>query len=160
MVRESLDFGGLYDFEANKIHDHLWQGSCPPVGPHVGEAGFGFLVLCASEYQPPGKMFPGVDVWHSPFNDIDYRPSRETLKIALGAADRAVRHIRRGENVLVTCYAGVNRSSLVTALTIHKLLGLAGDDLIELIRLQRPNTLTNESFCDCLRRLRSRTGSP
>jgi hypothetical protein len=154
LTGESIDFGVRYDFEANKIHDNLWQGSYPPVGEHVGDAGFKLLVLCASEYQPPGRKFPDVDVWHAPFEDNSWLPpSRETLEVAMAAAEKAAGYVRKGQNVLITCWAGINRSSLVTALTLYKLLGLKGTDLIKLIQLQRPGTLSNGKFRECLARL-------
>jgi protein-tyrosine phosphatase len=157
LAGEALDFGIRYDFEANKIHDNLWQGSYPPVGNHVGDAGFDLLVLCAEEYQPPGRKFPDVDVWHAPFQDNSFQPpSRTTLEVAMAAAEKAAGYARENRNVLITCWAGINRSSLVTALTLHKLLGLKGSDLIKLIQLQRPGTLSNERFCECLQRLDSR----
>lgn len=33
-----------------------------PYGRAAADAGFDVLVLCASEFQPPAKLFPGVHV--------------------------------------------------------------------------------------------------
>ena len=148
----TLDLG----LEATPIHGGLWQGSAPPRGFTVGEAGFGLLVLCADNYQPRPDVFPGVDVWKCPFDDdFDNYPSRQVLKTALTAANTAWGYLERGQPVLVTCWAGVNRSSLVTALTLHKMLGISGPAAIDLIRSKR-KALTNPMFVEALNRVAAR----
>jgi len=146
-----FDLGAI---EANRIHEGLWQGSRPPSGYHVKEAGFRLLVLCAREYQPPAEHFLGVEVIHAPNDDNAFvRPSREVMKKALEAAHRVAEVVREGGQALVTCWAGINRSGLVSALALHKLLGVSGLEAREIVRFARPNTLTNPQFVACLGRV-------
>jgi protein-tyrosine phosphatase len=140
--------------EADLIHPGLWQGSKPPLGSTVAEAGFDILVLCAEEYQPPAEHFPDVVVLHAPNDDDSFvAPTRDQLKIAWEAAQRASLAIQAGQNVLVTCYAGINRSGLVSALTLHKLLGISGVEACMKIKRARPQALTNPQFIRCLARV-------
>ncbi len=49
--------------------------------------------------------------------------------------------------VLVHCGAGINRSSLVTALVVKRLFGLSGRDAVAFIRARRgPEALSNPDF--------------
>jgi protein-tyrosine phosphatase len=98
-----------------------------------------------------------VRVWHAPaVDDFDSPPTKPMLEVAIAAANKVVEAIGRGETVLVTCMAGVNRSSLVSGLALHKLLGLSGKDVCAMIQLQRPGTLTNPHFTQCLSNLPQR----
>lgn len=45
--------------------------------------------------------------------------------------------LRRGENVLVYCYYGVNRSGLVAALIIRQVLGCTGAEALARLRMAR-----------------------
>ncbi len=139
----------------SRIYDTIWQGAQPPTGPTLREMGFDVLVLCAREFQPPAKMFPGVTVIHAP-NDDDssVAPSREQLDKALQAARQVVEAVRADKNVLVTCYLGLNRSGLVTALALYFLTGWPGWKCVKTVKLQRPNALGNQSFVKLLERLR------
>jgi protein-tyrosine phosphatase len=46
----------------------------------------------------------------------------------------------------VTCWAGRNRSGLVTAIALHKLTGFSGVQCVRIIRKARPLALTNLQF--------------
>lgn len=140
--------------DAHHISDGLWQGAVPTPGNIIRDAGFHLLVLCASEYQLPAEDFPGVEVIHAPNEDDDSRPpTREELKIAVQAAERVVEALQAGKKVLVTCWAGRNRSGLVSALALRKHLGLSGLKVITLVQMCRPRALTNTQFEECLARL-------
>ena len=143
--------------DAHRIHDGLWQGSKPPQGDTLASLGYDLVVLCARDYQPPSRKFIGVDVWHIPFeDDFDNLMPRPVLKSVFAAADKVVTHLKRGDKVLVTCWAGINRSSLVSAIVLHKLLGMSGSDAAHLIKFKRPGALTNELFLRMLSRLPER----
>src|SRR5262245_9118799 len=106
--------------EAHEIVPLLWQGSKPRAGHHVAAAGFQVLVLGAREYQAPASAFPGVaTVIHAP-NDDHHFVTRDDLQLAVNTATRVAEHLKNGEKILVTCLAGINRSGLVVALTMHK----------------------------------------
>lgn len=135
--------------DATRIVPGLWMGSRPPTGRAVSEAGFDLLVLCAEEYQPPAWMFPGVEVIHAPFDDNDIGPTSEEQATARSAARQVVSATRKGRKVLVTCFAGRNRSGLVTGLA---LLAQAHPPLrvVDLIQRRRTHALTNRFFVDLL----------
>jgi protein-tyrosine phosphatase len=94
------------------------MGSAPPIGLGVAQH-FQHLVLCAMEFQLPPELFPGVNVIYAPMNDDGKTPmSVEEMKIAVRTAKQVVDHLEHGDNVLVTCRQGRNRSGIVTALTL------------------------------------------
>lgn len=137
--------------DATQLVPGLWMGSKPETGHVVSEAGFGLLVLCAEEYQPPASHFPGVKVIHAPFDDSDIRQRPQDEATAAEAARQVAAAMRAGTEVLVTCYAGRNRSGLVCGLA---LLDHAHDPLwtIRHIQERRPSALTNQSFVDLIMR--------
>lgn len=143
-------------FDANRIYQGLYQGSRPPQGSFLQRNGFRAVVLCAEEHQPPASLFPGVAVIHAP-NDDDFErlPTRDELRLALGAARQLVPILAGGGRVLSTCFAGRNRSGLVSGLTLHLWLGCSGDQAIRMIKATRPRALSNPGFLTVLSRLQS-----
>ncbi len=140
--------------DADQIYQGLWQGSRPPVGSKIKVAGFQLLVLCAEEYQPPAYEFHGVDVYHAPNQDNALlAPSRDQLAIALAAATKVADILQTQRPVLVTCWMGLNRSGLVTALALHKSLGISGAEACALVKRVRPWALSNPQFVECLARI-------
>lgn len=144
--------------DADMIYPGLWQGSLPPDGHVLAEAGFDVLVLCAREYQLEAELFPGVQVLHAPNDDDSSRamtPSEWRLAQATG---RIVANlVRSNKMVLVTCIAGINRSGLVSALAIHHLTGKSGRDCIrDVQRNRRGGALGNAQFREALRRLKEK----
>ena len=137
------------ELDTTQIHEGLWMGSRPPTGSAVGDDGFDLLVLCAEEYQPPSTEFPGVKVIHAPFDDNKVGPTAQEKKIASHAATRVAHALREGAKVLVTCYAGRNRSGLVTGLALVE----NGHDPLRaymLITDKRDYALTNKFFVDLI----------
>jgi len=144
--------------DANEIASGLWQGSVPPQGGVLNLLGYHALVLAAEEFQFDAGFYPGVAVIYAPNDDNGKPLSREQLTIAVKAARDVAARIRSGQKVLVTCAAGVNRSGLVSALTLHFLYGWSGDRCIRRIRERRthPNfgkALSNPFFTHALRKL-------
>lgn len=123
--------------EASEIIPGLWQGSFPEPGPEVAKSGFTLLILCAQEYQMADEDYPGVRVIRAPNQDDSTPLSRNRLKIALDAAREAADELRAGGKVLSTCAAGLNRSGLVTGITLHLYKGWDGDKCIQHVRNQR-----------------------
>ncbi|MHC4814343.1 MAG: protein-tyrosine phosphatase family protein [Planctomycetota bacterium] len=140
--------------DADRIAPKLYQGSLPPQGWALARSGFKVLVLAAREYQPPAWSFPGVDVIRLPMDDVD-RPLNEAQRARVKLAAQIVsQRARRGERVLVTCAAGLNRSGLIVG-TALKLAGLGGCDAVRRIRRARgPLALSNPSFVQALSGLR------
>ena len=145
--------------EASEITKNLWQGSVPEPGTYVAEAGFDVLVLSAREHQRSSIYYPGVQVLHAPNDDNERYPfTREKLRIALHAARQSAEAIKEGKSVLVTCAAGLNRSGLISALTLHFLHGWSGAQCIKVVREKRglwrdPQPLSNDEFVTVLNRL-------
>jgi len=153
---------GRLTLDADQLVPGLWQGSFPPPGGLVRSAGFGMLVLCAREIQPPATDFPGVEVVHAPNDDHHaLRLDRPKLTIALEAAQRVVQAVREGQQVLVTCAAGLNRSGLVSGIALHLLFGWPGVKCIAHVRKYRTRSrvhpgrgsLSNNDFVNALTRL-------
>lgn len=131
---------------AHRIIGGIWQGSEPKFGGSLRRAGFDALVLAAEEFQPPSSSFPGVRVHHAPLDDhLNPLTSKEWATI-IGAANFAVHQAKRGRKVLITCHAGINRSGIITALTVSLLYGCTGKKAVALIKERRPGALRNTSF--------------
>lgn len=125
----------------------LYQGSAPPFGGALANAGIHTLVLCAEEFQPPADLYPGVHVIRCPIDDAtDFR--RDHLELARDTADIVRAHLRSGRRVLVTCRQGRNRSGLVNGLALAR-GGVSPARAIMSIRVARAprwQALTNRTF--------------
>src|SRR5262245_15058087 len=144
--------------EAHEIVPRLWQGSKPRTGSRLAKAGFDVVVFCAREYQPSGTYFPGVQVLHAPNEDDPLYPiSKQELQTAVMTATRLHELLDNGKKILVTCMAGINRSGLVVALTLHKAFGYSGRTCIDIVRESRivndGLALRNPQFVDALMKL-------
>jgi protein-tyrosine phosphatase len=83
----------------------------------------------------------------------DAEPSQKDILKAIGAAREVAAEIRLGGRALVTCHAGLNRSGLISAMSILLLRPKATPDtVIKVIRARRsPDALSNQSFINVLR---------
>ena len=79
---------------------------------------------------------------HWPFAD-NHVPAVDALALY---TTRIVTQLRREGAALVTCNAGRNRSSLLTALVVMEMWGLSGTEAVAHVRRCRPNALANEQF--------------
>ncbi len=138
----------------DRIHKGLFQGARPEVGSSLQHQGFKLLILCAEEHQPPATLFPGVEVYYAPNDDnFSKMPTRDELRIALGAARYALPILQGGGKVLSTCHMGLNRSGLVSALILHLWLGCDGTMATRMVQRARSGALRNPGFLECLGRL-------
>lgn len=128
----------------------LWIGGAPPEGGGLAKAGFTELVFCAQEFQPPPADYPGLGLLYAPFKDNGDAPYPTELEIALGASRKVADAVRHGGKVLVTCWQGLNRSGLVTALSLMRLTGMPGRDAVAKVQRARPGSLKNPFFTDYL----------
>jgi protein-tyrosine phosphatase len=147
--------------DAHEIVPRLWQGGDPPFGRALRDHGFDIVVLCARELQYPAVYFQDIEVLHAPNDDSVSMPlDRLKLGLAVKTAKMLARQIKAGKKCLVTCKAGLNRSGLVTALTLHMLFGWDGQTCIDAIRAVRSSRkypdlrpLCNPQFEECLLQL-------
>jgi protein-tyrosine phosphatase len=133
-------------YKADKIVDRLYQGSRPPAGDGLKNAGVDVLVLCAREWQD-ADAYEGLEVICAPGDD-DSRAHRmaKFLPTWKAAARQVVEHVKAGRTVLVTCMAGLNRSGMVTALALTELTNLSGEKIVELVQSRRTDALCNPTF--------------
>lgn len=78
--------------------------------------------------------------------------------MAIATASQLADYLLAGRSILVTCLAGINRSGLVVALTLHRAFGYSGRACIELVRRKRivdPGypPLSNQRFVEALLKL-------
>jgi len=140
------------EVDANLMYSHpdntgsLWQGSLPPIGTVLQEAGYDTLVLAASEFQSD-ISYQDIEVICAPGDD-DHRPHRMAnfLPVWVSAAKIVVERVHSGKRVLVTCMAGLNRSGMVTALALKELTGWSGEVVVEHIRKNREHAMCNQTF--------------
>lgn len=105
------------------------------------------VVVCCCRRGDP-ELAGVVEYIHQPFSDgrnID--PVVHVVASRVGVALRAARP------VLVHCAAGVNRSSLISALAIREFTGCTGAEAAARVRRARPGALTNQHFWDYLQGL-------
>lgn len=134
--------------DATEIAPLLYQGSVPPEGQELTASGFHLLLLCAREHQPPATRFPGVRVYYCPSRDTPDPTARE-LAVAWEASRVAADAIARGQKVLVTCFAGLNRSGLVVGFTLVR-LGIRPKDAVRLVQSRRALSLNNPTFVQAI----------
>ena len=137
------------NIDAHRIAPKLYIGSRPP--EQLAKHGFDLVVLCALEDQRH-RDIPSILVG---LIDVEDKMDRADITRALHAAT-AINDARRvGQRVLVTCQAGVNRSSLVAAMALIQ-SGWTAAGAIERIRERRDPPigmmpLENRRFVQILR---------
>lgn len=127
----------------NEVTPRLWQGAAPdPIKPYPE---FDAIVLCANEVQPKFQRFKG-DVIRAPFVDSPY-PTAKERRTAIRVAREVGKRLRKGQKVLVTCAAGLNRSGLVVGLALKMRSRMHVNEIIKRIRKARgPLALSNPAF--------------
>ena len=110
------------------------------------------LVIFAAAECPPLNNFMGDRLEYHPNRDLLYQKGTtqydELLQNALSAVPSVISAIKKGETVLSTCAAGMNRSGIITALSIKRLNpSLNPKDIISAIQKKRRcGALTNPAF--------------
>ncbi len=134
------------EYEANEVIPYLFMGGAPPASAGLSEF-FDVIVLCSSEYQPSDTCYPHSLVIHCPFED-NIEPIPQYLrKEMVSVSDFITSQVKSKKRVLVTCFAGLNRSGLITALTLTRGFNKSGPECVSLIRSARGNkALSNPMF--------------
>ena len=146
----------------------LWQGSFEDVEEllKVPNDKISVIGLFAIEYQSlkPNEHY---EIIRGGFNDKYWAGEKELKKIsevADSASDLFSDRIREGKGCLSTCAMGLNRSGLVSALTLMKVAGKEPEEAIELVRRLRGihggmQPLCNPRFVELIQRMRPVVGS-
>lgn len=133
---------------ATEVIPRLWQGGKPSPGHYS----FNLIVLVDDTYQPAASSFLGAEVLRIPLSDVRAATPTE-LEAARQAALIVVDWYRQGKSILVTCGAGLNRSGLITGLTL-KMLGYSDAQLVQLIRAARgDHGLRNTGFLNYISKI-------
>jgi len=126
-------------------HDHAWVNTAAPLEHTDDTTGFDAVLTLFAWAQPLGW---GVEELRYGF--MDAHPRHADMGRVVEAARWAYQRWSSGQQVLIRCQAGLNRSGLLTALVLM----LAGWDAAEAIRLIRAKrsqiALFNEDFVDWL----------
>lgn len=137
------------------IPGRLWQSGTldedPVAAAKVRELDIEYVVnLCGEEPFVSGRQ------GKRPFTELFWEiedgplPDLSDLEDVVGRVCAAV---SAGKKVLVHCYAGMNRSGLVSAMAVNKLTGRSGPQLVGFMRRKRPGCLTNRRFVQYLETL-------
>lgn len=137
----------LVRFDASQIYGKLYIGSRPPLGARVAQAGFDVVVFAAEEHQPAEWRMPGVDVIYVPMQDIPVLLSADQLRSVTVSGERIAHALSMNKKVLVSCRAGLNRSSLLAASALLQATDMPPLSVIRLIRQKRGAfALNNPAF--------------
>jgi len=140
------------------IKNKLAQGGYPDPPEDAFEI-FDVVVFCAEEAQPRGiHEPPGKHAVFVPMDDNLYRPiDYPSAKVLDKVAAECVQQILMGRKVLSSCWAGANRSGLVSAMTLMKLKGMTGSSAVRHIQKRRKpkevDALANPMFVQFLQSL-------
>jgi protein-tyrosine phosphatase len=131
------------------ITDKIAQGSWPAVSSRGKDEVFKLadvIVLCAEEHQARRLQAPhGKRIVRLGFDDDIYRPiPPEAGQIFHAHAKELGRAAIGGHKILITCAMGLNRSGLITALTLMHGYRMRPSDAIKLIRGRR----SSECLCN------------
>jgi len=128
----------------NAIIPQLWVGAEQKDGRGLSDH-FQVFVLAAKEIQS-GRNYSGLEVWGVPLDDNGVGPTSKEVELAVNAGLAVAERILLGQNVLVTCHLGLNRSSLIAALAM-RFLGWDSAATIRKIRAARGrHALSNPGF--------------
>lgn len=129
----------------NRISGNLWMGEYPSPDYDLSQY-FDCLVLAAREYQI-SECFK-LKVICAPLKDDEEPMTKLEMVTAVKAAAEVINCLKKNQRVLVTCWAGRNRSGLITAMALCKGPNqMPLKTAITLIRMVRGRAaLSNQSF--------------
>lgn len=132
--------------DMSNVATRLWVGGKPPFDRDLPE--FDTLVLCAHELQPAVLGF-GRQVVRVPLPDSAL--TTDEIRRAIMGGREVGAALAAGRRVLVTCYAGLNRSALVASLGLGMVTKMTPVQIITLMRTNRSHhCLHNPHFVDVI----------
>lgn len=133
-----------------QVYPNLFMGSKKAVTNRTAGA-FDVYVSAASEIEPPRSINENFISYHISLDDSPWdfgNHPDEVLELITIAGDMAML-VRSGHKVLIFCHMGMNRSGLMTALTLMQ-LGFSWKWSLATIRKRNGCTLSNRSFVAAL----------
>jgi len=133
-----------------QVYPNLFMGSKRAIMNH--DAGdFDVYVSTAAEIKPPISIQGDFRSYHISLDDAPWdfgSHPEEVVELVAIAKDLAML-VQSGHKVLIFCHMGMNRSGLMTALTLMQ-LGLSWNQAIANIRQRHGCALSNQSFVEAL----------
>lgn len=134
----------------NQVFPNLFMGSKRAIMNH--DAGdFDVYVSAAAEITPPRSILDEFRSYHISLDDApwDFQSHPEEVAELLAIAKDLAMLVQTGHKVLIFCHMGMNRSGLMTALTLMH-LGLPWEQALANIRQRHGCVLSNKSFVESL----------
>lgn len=142
----------------------LWQGDYEDAAESPGKVDV--VVLMSIEWQSDilqlnDQSVEVIEDGGIPDVEFTDKETGDALKeIVDKISDKMADKIREGKSVLSTCAMGLNRSGIVSALTLMKLAGYTPDHAVSMIRKARgPYALFNVSFVRLIREMHKKSGA-
>ncbi len=132
----------LYEIIPGKLYQ---RGALRRVSPEKGVRllqEHGITHMLALWHPDSPEIRAAVHYFHYPMPDGKALNRDELWAISRMMAD----YIHLGGRVLVTCHAGRNRSGLMNALIVRRLLKCSGAQALAEVRARRPNAVANPTF--------------
>ena len=139
---------GLYMGSKRVLDDPRLYSKKPP---------FSVYVSTAKEVKPPRSLQGQFDTVWIKMDDIAwrFRQDPETVAGLVRTTNAIARCVKAGHKVVIFCHMGMNRSGLVTALTLMN-LGWPLDRALAKIRGRHRCALSNKSFLRALEYIEER----
>ena len=135
-------------YPPKRITNHVWIGSRATAADPVflKKNDIKFVVNCTKDL----PKYTDIPMLRVPVNDSPQ--DAEKMGKFLKMAALAIRDVTRyNGNVLVHCYAGMNRSATVTAAYLMTIKGLTAQQAIDIIKKKKPETFTPMNFRPALK---------
>jgi len=123
----------------------MYQAGAKEIPGYLEKRDIKLVVLSAREYQPKTlrenpDSSKEVTRLYVPLKDkASFSQSElvDTIRRASQASGHVIDSLSRGQDVLVTCAAGINRSGLISGMALIDMLGCSGEDAIRIVRKGR-----------------------
>jgi len=152
----------------HKSGAELWQGDKYDVNRlfRHEETPISVIGLFAQEYQPddPLGRYELLKIGYDDNSGAEDVELSQVANLADGAADTLSDRLRAGKSCLSSCAMGLNRSGLVSALTLMKLTGMTPTEAVAQVRGMRRaqegmQALCNPKFVEIIHRLAPTAGT-
>jgi len=132
-------------FKHPKSGGELHQAGQREIPYIIARNNIDLIILAAQEFQPQilrksNEQFLRAERLYVPMDDstkLKGKQLRDTIKLAKFAANKTIKNILKGKNVLSTCQAGWNRSGLISGLALKKLTQKDTREIVKGIRKNR-----------------------